>query len=271
MGVITHWPRSLWRILGSRRLAVILLVVTLLALVLASLFPQMPADPTSRETWLTAVTLRYGQTTGFLHALGLFDAYHSLWFLVLLAALWLNTLLCTVQRLPRLWRSLTEPPAVVRPAAFYQGFAHRAEWTVGSLQEGLAAAQNTLVRHHYHPQIERDKTTSNTNIYAERGHWSQGSTLVSHLVAVLLVIAVAVRPILGWQESGDPTFPIAVGAAIALLAAIVISLWVPHRRLWLWIDGEKAQMVGTGDWADEFDTIADEITYACRPLGEADG
>lgn len=270
MGVLTHWPRSLWRILGSRRLAVILLVVTLLALLLASLFPQMPTDPTSHETWLTAVTQRYGQATGFLQALGLFDAYHSLWFLVLLAALSLNTLLCSVQRLPHLWRSLTEPPAVVQPAAFYQGFIHRAEWTVVSLQEGLAATQDTLLRHRYQPHIERDQTTGTTNVYAERGRWSQGSTLVSHLAAVVLVIVVAVRPILGWQESGDPTFPIAVGAASALLVAIVISLWVPHRRFWLWIDGEKAQMVGTGDWADEFDTIAAEITYACCPLGKAD-
>jgi cytochrome c biogenesis protein ResB len=272
MGSVTHWPYSLWHSLGSRRLAVILLVTTLLALVLASLFPPMPTDPTSREMWLAAATLRYGRVTGFLHTLGMFDVYHSFWFLALLAGLSLNTLLCTVQRLSRLWRSLVAPPAIVQPEAFYQRGTYRAEWTAVSLQEGLATARDTLLQHHYHPHIERDQVNNCTSIYVERGRWSQASTLISHLAAVLLVLAVAARPVWGGQESQDPTFPITIGAASLLLAAIVISLWVPHWRLWLRADDEgRMQMVGRGAWVDEFDKIAAEITRACCPQEKTDG
>jgi hypothetical protein len=66
---------SLWRALGSTRLALILLTLLLLTSLLASLLPQMPADSATREPWLAAVELRYRATTDLLHTLGLFDAY----------------------------------------------------------------------------------------------------------------------------------------------------------------------------------------------------
>jgi cytochrome c biogenesis protein len=202
-----RWRHNLWKILGSRQLAVILLASLLLALLLASLFPQMPAEPGSRETWLGAVNLRYGPATGLLAKLGMFDAYRSLWFLALLAALLLNTLICTVQRVPRLWRSLTEPPTVQRPEAFYQGFAHQAEWALAPLDQGLAAVGDTLARHRFRSQIELDGKTGCAFLYAERGRWSQAATLVSHVAAILLVIAVASRPALGWQEGNLSLLP----------------------------------------------------------------
>ena len=146
MGTITRWLRDLWRLLGSTRLAAILLAALLLASLLASLFPQVPTEPAAQDAqgaWLEAVALRYRQATGPLHALGLFDVYHTPWVLALLAALLLNTFACTIQRLSRLWRICTE-----------------------------------------------------------QGRWVQASTLVSHTAALLLLMAVAARPALGWQESG---------------------------------------------------------------------
>jgi cytochrome c biogenesis protein ResB len=197
-----HWPRTLWKILGSRRLAEILLASLLLVLLLVSLFPPMPAEPASQEMWLEAVNLRYGPATGLLKKLGVFEAYRSGWFLVLLTALLLNTLICTFQRLPRLWHSLTALPVIHRPEAFYQGFALHAEWTMASPDQGLSAVWDILLQHRLRPQIERDETTGGASLYAERGRWSQAGTLVSHFAAVLLVLAVACRPALGWQESG---------------------------------------------------------------------
>jgi cytochrome c biogenesis protein ResB len=75
-----------------------------------------------------------------------------------------------------------------------------------------------------------------------------------------------------WQVSRDPTFGIAVTSAALLLAAIVISLWVPYRRLWFRVDGTgQAWLAGAGHRAGEFDAMAAEIGRACRPQGESDG
>lgn len=202
-----RWRHSLWQLLGSRQLAVILLVTLLFVLLLASLVPQMPAEPSAQEAWLGAVRLRYGPATGLMRRLGMFGVFQSPWFLALFAALLLNTLICTVQRLPRLWRSLTVPPPVQRPRAFFQGFAHRAEWTLSSLEQGLAAVRDTLGRHRFSSQVDRDERTGCVSLYAERGRWSQAATLVGHVAAVLLATAVACRPALGWQESNLTLVP----------------------------------------------------------------
>jgi cytochrome c biogenesis protein len=217
MNRATRWLRGLWRILGDSRLAAILLAALLLASLLGSLFPQMPVDgstgrttaerveylgtPAARQSWLAAAALRYGSVAGLLHSLGFFDAYHAPWFLVLLSALLLNTLVCTIQRLPRLWRLLVQPLTVVRPEAFYRGLAHRAEWPVLSLQAGLDMARDALAQRRYSVYVEYDTPAHCANIYAERGRWAQVSTLVGHAAALLLVIAVVARRAVGWQET----------------------------------------------------------------------
>jgi len=55
MGTATRPLHNLWRALGSTRLAAILLAAALLASSLASLFPQMPADPAAYELWPAAL------------------------------------------------------------------------------------------------------------------------------------------------------------------------------------------------------------------------
>lgn len=434
MGNWTQALRNLWWTLGSTRLAAILLAALLLASLLASLFPQMPIEAAAQQPWLAAARMRYGQATDLLHTLALFDAYHAFWFLTLLAALLLNILVCTIQRLPRLWRSLRQPPLVARPAAFYQGFAHRVEWLNPTAGASLPAIQQALSRCHYKTYLEWDEAGGCASLYAERGRWGQAGTLVSHLAALLLVTALLARPALGWQETGvvlvpgqaytpgrepdltlqaghltierhpdgqvrnyavpltiemggspamnqtaginhpltfrglayhlqsygpavqvttsdqtynlaftegqtqdvalaeagvtlrityqpeaisasgvngnsvfveavavdgvligsgtvpdgdeivvqgvpitfrvsqyttwrishDPTLGLAIGAASLLLAALTVSLWVPHRRLWLRMEGTSLQMVGSGQFNGSFDEISEAIAAACQ-------
>ncbi len=147
MGSVKRWGHRVWQGLGSTRLAAILLAALLPALLLSSLFPQMPADPTGRQAWLAAAALRYGSATNLLQALGLFGAGRAPWLLALLGALLLNMLACTLQRLPRLWRSF------------------------------------------------------------RKGHRTQISTLVGHVAALGLVIALVARPALAWQETGIRLLP----------------------------------------------------------------
>jgi cytochrome c biogenesis protein len=194
-------------LLGSTRLAALLMAALLLATLLASLLPQMPSDPAAWQPWLSAVALRYRNATGSLRALGLFDVYHAPWYLALLIALLLNTLACTIQRLPRFWRLLTRPPKPVRPDAFYQGFAHQSEWPVSSQNDGVESAEQSLIRRRYRVYAESPEGADCTYIYAERGRWSQAGTAVSHVAALFLVLAVTARPALAWQETGVSLLP----------------------------------------------------------------
>jgi hypothetical protein len=74
-----------------------------------------------------------------------------------------------------------------------------------------------------------------------------------------------------WQVSRAPTFGVAVASACLFLVAATVSLWFPYRRLWLRLDGGRAQMVGSGDWAGDLNTLSSEIGQPCEPEAETDG
>jgi cytochrome c biogenesis protein ResB len=59
-----------------------------------------------------------------------------------------------------------------------------------------------------------------------------------------------------WQLNRDPTFEPAVGAACLMLLAMLASLWVPQRRIWLRLGKGSVQMVGSGDMDWEFEALA---------------
>ena len=205
MGAAKRFWGRIWRTLASMRLAAILLAALLLSTLVTSIFPQLPRAPVAHEAWLSAVALRYGAATSLLHRLGLFDAYHSPWYLALLAALALNTLACTLRRLPGRWRRLTKSPVIVRPDGFYLRSAQRAEWSVSSLDEGLQAARDRLGKRRYRVIAVRSESTA--HLLAEKRSWSQMATLVSHFTAMVLALALLARPALARRETDVTLLP----------------------------------------------------------------
>jgi len=167
--------RKLWQMLGSVRLAVLLLVALLLALLL--------------------------------DGLGLLPLPHSPLFPALLVLQALSTFFCTLQRLPGLWRALHDPLDIVQPDAFYASFPRRAEWPIARRGDGLIAARSTLARHRYQTYIKRDEAEQCTYLCAERNRFSHAATLISHIAALALIVIVAARPALSWQEQGVILLP----------------------------------------------------------------
>lgn len=191
---------TLWRTLGSTWLAAVLLAAFLLAVLLGSLFPQMPSDPAAQEAWLSAVSIRYRHVTHLLHTVGLFKLYHTPWFHILLTILSLSTVLCAIQRFPLLRHALTRPSATLRPEGFYDTLPHHAAWRVLSLDSGLTTVQEALRRYRYFFAMVRDPAGDHVDLYAEQGRWGQAGTVLSHVAATLLVIALVLRPFLAWQD-----------------------------------------------------------------------
>jgi hypothetical protein len=295
MGAITRWLRTVWVLWGSTRLAAILTAALLLAALLASLFPQMPTEPATQSPWLAAVAQRYGQSTGLLSALGLLGIDRSPWFLVLLAALLLNTLACTAQRLPRLWRICTEQGGWARAGTLVSHLAM-------VLLLALLIGRSTLSWH------EGGVTLAPGQVYPV-GH-GQGFAVQAGPLAVdrhpdgqpkdyrvPLTILVDAAPLMTrtvrinhpltfrgvtfylqgyrtdeqstvWQVSHDPTIALAIGLVGLFLIGIVVSLWLPQRRRSLRVEEQWAGLA-----------VAEPIGTPVRPAeaqprdsgGEADG
>jgi cytochrome c biogenesis protein len=74
-----------------------------------------------------------------------------------------------------------------------------------------------------------------------------------------------------WQISHDPTFDLAVAAAGFLLVGMVLSLWVPHRRLWLRVDAESMRLVGAGEFNGQFEALVGHIAAEIGAEDLSDG
>jgi cytochrome c biogenesis protein len=87
---------SVGTIFASLTVTIALLIFLAALSVIGTLIPQNAPE----QTYLQ----RYSQETYYiLKGLGLFDMYHSWWFIAVLALLALNVVTCTVKRLPRIW------------------------------------------------------------------------------------------------------------------------------------------------------------------------
>jgi cytochrome c biogenesis protein len=199
----------LWRFLGSTGLAVVLLVAVILGALVGTLFPQLTpdtaADPAASARWLTAAQEKYGFLFGLYRALGLFNVYHAPWFLVLVVALVLNTVVCTIDRLRVLWRAVTAGPRIEQAETFYERMPNRISLAIASMEQGEKAFRRALARRRYRVVVERQGEV--TYLFAERNRLAKLATLVTHTSLVLLVLGSLWSGWGGWRERAVPLGP----------------------------------------------------------------
>lgn len=95
------------------------------------------------------------QIVSLLNALGLFDVFHTWWFVLLLGLLGANITLASIERFPQVWR-LYARPHYLADVAFIRALPFQREIPLGSHseQEGLALASSTLKDLGYPPRAD---------------------------------------------------------------------------------------------------------------------
>ena len=207
-----YWQR-LWRFFSSLKLAVILLIAVTVVCILGTLFPQLAPevarDPQASARWLAMARDKYGALAGLCRTLGLFDVYRSPWFLLLVAALILNTLVCTVRRFKATWRAVSARPRLVMPDTFYfpprvggdRGGARtpcRASLALAQDVGAADAVREALARRRYRVLAEEQEGV--TYLYADRNRWARLGTLITHLSVTLIVLGFVGSQGWGWRE-----------------------------------------------------------------------
>jgi cytochrome c biogenesis protein len=202
------WWR-LWCFFSSLKLVVILLIAVTIVSLLGTLFPQLPpeviGDPQASARWLAMAREKYGPLTGLYETLGLFDVYRSPWFILLIIALILNTLVCTIRRFKAIWRAITARPRLVMPDTFYfpprvgggrgeARIACRASLTLAQEAGAANVARRALARRRY--RVLAEEQVGVTYLYAERNRWARLGTLITHLSVALIVLGFV------WSQGG---------------------------------------------------------------------
>jgi cytochrome c biogenesis protein len=99
--------QGLWDFFCSLKLTISLLILLAATSIIGTIIPQSP-----QREYLEHIS----QTKIHLYsALGFFDMYHSWWFILLLYLLTVNLVACSIKRLPRVWKIISEPNLVMNP------------------------------------------------------------------------------------------------------------------------------------------------------------
>ncbi len=196
---------ALWRILASPRTLVILIGLLALTLAAGTLIPQMPEEYAGNpQAWLVMQSGIWGQAGGFLHTLGLFDLYGSLWLRGLLALSALCLFVRTVDSAELAWRAVRREPWT--RAGLTTWGPHPPRLTVSSsltLDETAERIGALLSEHGYESSTVPDLAVP-TIVAVRRGlvFWTRPLAYGSFLFAL---VCLAVAGAWGWQ--GEPWQP----------------------------------------------------------------
>lgn len=178
-----------WRFFCSVRAAVveiaILAVLVLLGTLRGSSVPQWIADGIPA-------------TQGIVDRWYDWDVFHSMPFMLILAILTIAITVCTLNRAPGIWRTISEPTVTTT-----RGFIRNAEVSANAtLAEPVDAAvadyASVLKKKRYRVLTEQHGDA--THVYADKNRWAKLATFPFHLALIMILIGGIVGARYGFRE-----------------------------------------------------------------------
>lgn len=213
---------GLWHLLSSMRVAIVIMLGIAILGVIGSLLMQMPAeaaaDPAGRSVWLDGVRPRYGGWTDVFNSLQLFEVFNSILFRILVAALTISLIACSIHRIPGVIRTARNPRVDVGPAFFEHAPQHEAIVARWSAPETQALVERVFKGRRYRVLSANDGTV---HLYADRFRWAPVAGIVGHLSMVLIMLGAIVGGMYGYRNpefmvTEGETLPVAAEAGLAL-------------------------------------------------------
>ncbi len=194
--------RAVYRVLTSVRFAVLQIVLLALAGVIGMTLQQLPGfafrSQADYAAQMALIHARYdavlgAPAVGVMERLGLFGVFTAPWFGALLVLLVASIVVCTLNRVPRLWRGVRDVRVVQPDGYFDPSLPDRA--ALDSVDP--AALRAVLRRHRF--RVREAEVGGTRYQYGDRNQYAKLATLLTHLGLVLFLVAAAVTSRFGFE------------------------------------------------------------------------
>jgi cytochrome c biogenesis protein len=173
---------ALWSFFASVRLTVVLLIVIAVSAVLGTVVPQQEeAQRFLRDLPPGLVSV--------LQFLQIFDMYHSVWFLLMMALLAVNLTVCSVNRFPRTWRIFSSARSGGRGSPFGGGAADHV-FSLPGPHAREAERLEGILRKRF-GTVRRAEEKGVITLHGEKGAFSYFGVYVVH-ASILVILAGAI-------------------------------------------------------------------------------
>ncbi|MDE8562435.1 cytochrome c biogenesis protein ResB [Anoxybacillus rupiensis] len=192
---------KIWSFFSSVKVGVWLIVITLIASAIGTIFPQkmyLPPNVTPAEYYED----QYGWAGKLYYELGFDNLYGSWWYILLLASIGVSLVICSLDRVVPLYRALKKQ-GVTRHESFLR---RQRLFSATSMEDEsfLETVKQRLAKRRYHVREE------NGNILAEKGRFSRWGPYVNHIGLIIFLIGAMLRFVPGmyvdkvlWIREGE--------------------------------------------------------------------
>lgn len=193
---------KIWNFFSSVKVGIWIIVVLLVASSIGTIFPQQMYIP---PTVNPAVYYKdeYGIFGQLYYQLGFHDLYGSWWYMLLIAALGVSLVICSLDRVIPLHRAL-KTQRVSRHESFLKRQRIFGKSTVRNVDGTLEEAKKILKQRKYNISEE------NGNILGEKGRFSRWGPYINHIGLIIFLIGCMLRYFPGmyvdthvWIREGD--------------------------------------------------------------------
>ncbi|MDQ0271128.1 cytochrome c biogenesis protein ResB [Cytobacillus purgationiresistens] len=193
---------KIWNFFSSVKVGVTLIIITLAASAIGTIFPQEMYIPTTEPA-----SIYYESQYGFLgklyYVLGLHNLYSSWWYLVLIASIGISLVICSLDRVIPLYRALKN-----QKVSRHEGFLKRQRLfgisKVDELDHSYELVKEKLESKRYKIREE------NGDILAEKGRFSRWGPYINHIGLIIFLIGGMMRFVPGmyvdellWVREGE--------------------------------------------------------------------
>jgi cytochrome c biogenesis protein len=182
--------RQLWKFLASLQLTVFLLLSLAATSIVGTLIPQNETPSAYFETF-----------GGFLYrlfsVLDIFDMYHSWWFQFLILLLAINVLVCSLDRLPGVWKI-----AFVKVPPFnidrFKQMATKEVFSTAIPFDQLSQQAEAFISNKF-GYYRSERVKNGVCFFAEKGRWSRLGVYIVHLSVILLLCGGLIGSLFGFE------------------------------------------------------------------------
>jgi cytochrome c biogenesis protein len=186
-----------WNFFSSVKVAIGIIVVTLVASAVGTVFPQQQYIPVPVPTEADVARFyseTYGNIGKLYYTLGFHQLYSSWWFVTLLVMLGTSLVICSLDRVIPLYKALNKP-RLNQHLSFLQGQKIYGETELSETTERAALlkqAAETLKKKGYRIYREGD------SLLAEKARFSRWGPYINHIGLIIFLLGVLMRNIPGF-------------------------------------------------------------------------
>ncbi len=181
--------QGIWDFFCSLKLSITLLILLAVTSIIGTVIPQAP--PREYLEQISPAKIKIYSTLGF------FDMYHSWWFILLLYLLTVNLVACSIKRLPRVWKMISEPNLVM-DAGLEKSLSLTHEFKMGGDVETLKEKMAAFLRANFAAPVITE-VNGEYHLFAQKMPYCRLGVYVVHFSIIIVFIGAMIGSFFGFK------------------------------------------------------------------------